>query len=159
MMSNDAYNKSIYFVSLFFLFLPIYIGKIQQKNRRIMNNNNYNNMFESDANGSKKVPRLYALYIIRTSKNTLYTGVSTNVVRRLQQHRSGRASLNGGGKGPLLLVYQSEYFMCASCAIRLEKLVKRQSRLVKEQMIAHKPSREELVSFMNRLDRRASSPQ
>ncbi|AXU41555.1 GIY-YIG nuclease-like protein [Alphabaculovirus altermyunipunctae] len=95
----------------------------------------------------------YALYIIRTFRNTLYIGTSTNVVRRLQQHRSGRGYQSLRGKGPLMLVYQSEYFLCVSCARCLKKLLKRQSRLIKEQLIVHKPSRDELVAFMNRSNR------
>lgn len=96
-----------------------------------------------------KTEKLWALYLIRTACNRLYTGVTTDMARRLRQHQSGKGGAKWlRNKGPLSLVYQSEYFLCRSCALRLEKRVKRQSRLVKEKMVRCRPGRSELVAFM-----------
>ncbi len=41
------------------------------------------------------------VYIVRCADGSFYTGISTNVVRRLSQHRSGRGARYTRGRGPL----------------------------------------------------------
>lgn len=81
----------------------------------------------------------WSLYIIRCGTGALYTGISTDVSRRFNEHQaSGKlASRFLRGKGPLELM-----FACPvgdrSQATRLERRVKVLSRDVKEALISGK---------------------
>ena len=69
----------------------------------------------------------YWLYILRCGDGTLYTGITTDVERRLETHRSGKGAKYTRGRGPLVLVYREA---CAdrSAALRRELEVKALSR-------------------------------
>ncbi|WP_155829329.1 GIY-YIG nuclease family protein [Halomonas huangheensis] len=49
---------------------------------------------------------LWYVYVVETAAGALYTGISTDVVRRLEEHRSGRGAKALRGRGPLTLVHQ-----------------------------------------------------
>lgn len=51
---------------------------------------------------------VWYLYILRCGDGTLYTGITTDVAKRLAQHRSGRGAKYTRGRGPLELVYREE---------------------------------------------------
>ena len=74
------------------------------------------------------------LYILRCADGTLYTGITTNVERRLEAHRSGKGAKYTRGRSPLELAYREE---CGSHsdALKRELLVKKMSREQKEQLI------------------------
>lgn len=76
------------------------------------------------------------LYIIRTAGNTLYTGVTTDVARRLAEHRAGgpRCARSLRGRGPLELAF-SQAVGNRSRAQTLEWHVKRWSRRRKDELI------------------------
>lgn len=46
------------------------------------------------------------LYILRCGDGTLYTGITTDVEKRLEAHRSGKGAKYTRGRGPLELVYR-----------------------------------------------------
>ncbi len=46
------------------------------------------------------------LYILQCGDGSLYTGITTDVARRLETHRSGKGAKYTRGRGPLILVYQ-----------------------------------------------------
>lgn len=50
----------------------------------------------------------YYLYILRCGDNSLYTGITTDVARRLAAHQSGKGAKYTRGRGPLTLVYHEE---------------------------------------------------
>ena len=50
----------------------------------------------------------YWLYILRCGDGSLYTGITTDVARRLAAHQSGKGAKYTRGRGPLTLVYQEE---------------------------------------------------
>jgi predicted GIY-YIG superfamily endonuclease len=77
---------------------------------------------------------IWWLYIVRCGDGTLYTGVSTDVARRLEEHRAGEGARYTRGRGPLALVYRER---CAGHgdALRRELAVKRLSRAAKERLI------------------------
>ncbi len=78
---------------------------------------------------------LWHLYLIRCADGSLYTGITTDVARRLEEHRSNRGARRLRGRGPLELVY-SRPVGDRSRALRLEHRVKRLTRAAKEALIA-----------------------
>ena len=49
------------------------------------------------------------VYILRCGDGTLYTGITDDVQRRLEMHRSGKGAKYTRGRGPLELVRQEEW--------------------------------------------------
>lgn len=74
------------------------------------------------------------VYILQCGDQTLYCGVSDDVQRRLEIHRSGKGAKYTRGRGPLQVVYVEA---CASHsdALKREYAVKRLPRLKKLEMI------------------------
>ena len=89
------------------------------------------------------------LYLVRTRYDTLYTGIATDVARRLAEHAEGGAS--GAkylrSKGPLQLAYQARIGSRA-LALKAEHCVKRLPRREKEKIVAAKPAGEELLGIL-----------
>ena len=81
---------------------------------------------------------MWYLYIIRCGDDTLYTGITTDVERRFDEHRDGgrRAAKYLRGRGPLELVAQVGVGERRRAA-RLEHRVKRLSRSEKEHLVEH----------------------
>jgi putative endonuclease len=78
----------------------------------------------------------WQVYMVRTAAGYLYTGISTEPQRRLQQHATGKAGARSlRGKGPLLLVWQHAAGD-RSAASRLEYRLKRCSKADKEALVA-----------------------
>lgn len=50
----------------------------------------------------------WKLYMLRCRDGSLYTGITTDVEKRLEAHRSGKGAKYTRGRGPLELVYQEE---------------------------------------------------
>ncbi|KOO57295.1 hypothetical protein WH43_14495 [Rheinheimera sp. KL1] len=76
------------------------------------------------------------VYMVRTTADTLYTGISTDPERRLRQHKG---ELTGGakalkGKGPLELVF-THPMPCRSSASKLEYQLKRWTKKDKELLL------------------------
>lgn len=67
------------------------------------------------------------LYILRCKDNTLYTGITTDVEKRLEAHRSGKGAKYTRGRGPLELVYR-ETCGSHSEALRREAEIKKLPR-------------------------------
>lgn len=77
------------------------------------------------------------LYLLRCGDGSIYTGVSTDVPRRLAEHRSGRGARYLRGRGPLALARQVRVGD-KSAAFRLEWRVKKLSRADKGRLIDKK---------------------
>jgi len=67
---------------------------------------------------------VWSLYLLETAAGALYTGISTDVTRRLGEHASGRGAKALRGKGPLTLIYQQRVGT-RSEAQKLEAAIKR----------------------------------
>lgn len=80
---------------------------------------------------------MWYLYVLRCGDGTLYTGITTDVERRLEAHRQGRGAKYTRGRGPLELAYQEE---CGthSEALKREYAIKQLSREEKENLICNK---------------------
>jgi predicted GIY-YIG superfamily endonuclease len=74
------------------------------------------------------------LYILRCADGTLYTGITPDVERRLEAHRSGKGAKYTRGRSPLELVYR-EACGSHSEALKREAAVKKLSRMQKESLI------------------------
>lgn len=77
----------------------------------------------------------WVLYILECRDGTLYTGISNNVVRRLEQHNAGEGARYTRARRPVHLVYLEP---CAdrSSAGKRECAVKKLSREEKRQLVA-----------------------
>ena len=78
--------------------------------------------------------KTWYLYILRCCDGTLYTGITTDVQRRLADHRAGKGAKYTRGRAPLELVYE-ENCGTHSDALRRELEVKALKRLDKEKLL------------------------
>jgi putative endonuclease len=99
------------------------------------------------ANEERPVPNatagtIWFLYIIGCCDGSFYTGVTTDIDRRLREHQEGKASRYTRTRRPVVLVYKEE------CGTRSQSLarecaVKSLSRRRKEELISgRKPDHE-----------------
>ena len=72
----------------------------------------------------------WSVYVLRCSDGTLYTGVTTDVARRLRMHERGRGARYTRGRGPFELVY-TETRLARGAALRREAELKRLPRRAK----------------------------
>ena len=77
---------------------------------------------------------MHYVYLIRCGDDTLYTGYTTNVERRLEEHQRGDGAKYTRGRGPLELVHIEE-FTTRSAAMTREYEIKQLSRDAKERLI------------------------
>lgn len=74
------------------------------------------------------------LYILRCKDDTLYTGITTDVEKRLEAHRAGRGAKYTRGRTPLELVYR-ETCGTHSQALKREVEIKKLPRQEKQNLI------------------------
>jgi len=77
---------------------------------------------------------MWHLYLVRCNDGSLYTGISTDVERRLDAHRNNRGARRLRGRGPLELVY-SQPVGDRGLALSLEHRVKQMSKDDKERLV------------------------
>ncbi|MDI5934877.1 GIY-YIG nuclease family protein [Halomonas sp. M4R5S39] len=87
--------------------------------------------------GGAPAPRWH-LYLIETAGGALYTGITTDVTRRLAEHRAGRGAKALRGRGPLRLVHH-EAVGSRGEALRLEAWLKRLPATEKRAWLAERP--------------------
>lgn len=88
----------------------------------------------------------YSLYIVRCGDGSLYTGIATDVDRRVREHEEGkRGSRYLRGRGPLRLEF-SEPLGSRGRAQRFEYRVKQLEREQKEELIAGRSTLSDLVT-------------
>ena len=79
----------------------------------------------------------WVVYLIRTARGRIYTGITTDVERRFAEHRD-----DPGGRGakffladrPLAVIYR-EALPDRGAALRREQAIKRLSRAAKERLV------------------------
>ena len=69
----------------------------------------------------------YWVYMVRCADDTLYTGITDNLERRIKTHNSGKGAKYTRSHGPVEVVYREA---CAdrSAALRREAAIKRLTR-------------------------------
>jgi len=91
---------------------------------------------------------VWFLYIIRTAKQSLYTGITTDITRRLHQHQMGKGAKHLKGHKDLNIVYQLS-IGDRSTALKLEYRIKQLTKIQKEKLVSISPSLNELLIFLN----------
>jgi putative endonuclease len=103
----------------------------------------------------------WTVYMVRAGNGALYTGIATDVARRLAEHAAGagRGAKSLRGKGPLALVLARPVGTRAE-ALRLEGRIKRLPKARKEALLALADPLAALAPDAGRAPRRRSrSPQ
>lgn len=77
---------------------------------------------------------VYFVYILKCKDGTLYTGVTTDVTRRLAEHKSGKGARYTRARGVKSLLYEEE---CGtrSAAQKREAEIKKKSRAEKLKLV------------------------
>ena len=93
---------------------------------------------------SKTKDCLHYVYILQCVDNLFYTGMTSNVERRVHSHnnfegRPNRRKAWTSFKRPLTLVFSHEV-CCRDCALKSEKQIKNKSRESKLKLIEHPES-------------------
>ena len=78
---------------------------------------------------------IYVCYIVRCADDTLYTGVTTDIGRRVEEHNVGNGARYTASRRPVQLVW-TEAHPDRSAAQRREAQIKRWSRTRKEDLFA-----------------------
>lgn len=77
---------------------------------------------------------MWYVYILRCADNTLYTGVTTDIARRMREHNRQQAGAKYTQfKRPVILVYK-EYAPTRSLALKREAAIKKLSKQEKEDL-------------------------
>ena len=77
----------------------------------------------------------FSVYLVRCRDGSLYTGIATDVSRRIAEHKDGtKGAKYLRGKGPLTLIYQQE-IGDRSLASKIESRIKRLSSAEKSDVI------------------------
>jgi putative endonuclease len=97
----------------------------------------------------------WSVYLIRTDSGALYTGIATDVDRRIREHGTRRGAKYLRGRGSLALVYRRRIGDRA-LASRVEHAVKRLRKAKKEAIAAVGPSRDRLLRTLM-IDHRADA--
>ena len=74
---------------------------------------------------------MWYLYVLRCCDGTLYTGVTTDLKRRIKTHNSGKGGAYTRSRHPVRLVFQEPHLSRAS-ALRREAQIKGWSKIKKE---------------------------
>lgn len=83
---------------------------------------------------SDVMSRPWFVYVVRCADGTLYTGITTDLARRMAAHDVGTGAKYTRGRGPIELVW-SRRMKTGTLARKLEAAIKRRSKTEKEHMI------------------------
>ena len=84
---------------------------------------------------AKADSQLWWVYVLRCADRSLYTGVTTDMHRRVRQHNAGTASKYTRSRLPVRLAYH-EKAAGRGAALQREAAIKRLTRKGKEKLIA-----------------------
>jgi len=91
------------------------------------------------------------LYLIRSHDNSLYTGITTDVMRRLAEHQAGKGAKALRGRGTLTLAF-SQLIGSRSQALRIEYQIKQLSKRQKERLVSLEIDLEDLIPGLRGMD-------
>lgn len=82
---------------------------------------------------------LWFLYILKCADQTYYTGITNDLMRRLQQHESGTGAKYTRGRGPFVVAH-TETFATRSEASKREYAIKQLSKSEKNKLLRERVS-------------------
>jgi len=91
---------------------------------------------------------LWYLYVVRCRDESLYTGITTDVDRRVRQHTTGKGAKYTRSRSPVFLVASWEAGT-KSDALRIEIKFKRLTRFQKQEAILKCQNQTDLKSFID----------
>jgi len=97
----------------------------------------------------KEIEYQWFLYMLRCSDNSFYTGITTDLERRLTQHNDGIASRYTRSRKPVKMVYH-ETCDDRSAALKRECAVKKLTRVEKKRLVQGNRGRTSAVRKKNR---------
>lgn len=77
----------------------------------------------------------WLVYILRCADDTLYTGITNDLVARLKAHHAGRGAKYVRGRLPARVVY-TEYAVDRASASQRERAIKRLNAAAKRRLIS-----------------------
>jgi putative endonuclease len=77
---------------------------------------------------------MYFVYLLKCRDGSVYTGITTDVARRLREHKAGTASRYTRAKGAVKMLH-TERFKTRSTALKREAAIKRLPRSKKLALI------------------------
>jgi putative endonuclease len=99
-------------------------------------------------------PGVWWVYVLRRGDGALYTGIATDVARRLAEHQSGRGAKALRGRGPLDLLLARKVGERGH-AQRVERAIQRLPKVAKEALVLR---RRLLTEIVRRAASLSSSP-
>ncbi|MBL8024423.1 MAG: GIY-YIG nuclease family protein [Elusimicrobia bacterium] len=82
-------------------------------------------------------PAEWTVYLIRCRDRSLYTGITKDVARRMDQHNAGKGAAYTRSRRPVRLYYREDGFTHSQALIR-EAAIKRFPRSMKEDLRARR---------------------
>ncbi len=87
--------------------------------------------------------KTYFVYILRCADDTLYTGITNDLIKRLRAHNNGTAAKYTRSRRPVQMIY-SEAAADKSAALKRESQIKSFTREEKLQLISRNNSNTDL---------------
>jgi putative endonuclease len=87
------------------------------------------------AKAKPKPKRTWWVYVLRCADGTLYTGITTDPARRLEQHNAGTAAKYTRARRPVAMVFRRRAANHGA-ALRRELAIKKLTRAQKEELVS-----------------------
>src|SRR2546427_2186880 len=102
----------------------------------------------------RSVPHRWSVYVVRRRDGALYTGIATDVRRRIAEHawKTGKGAKSLRGRGPLHLVFQ-RVIGSRGLALRVEGAIKRLPKARKEELVVQETILDRLIRLARRTGR------
>ena len=100
----------------------------------------------------------WSVYLVRCGTGALYTGIATDVARRLSDHRQaqGKGAKYLRGKRPLRLVFEKK-IGAKGLALSVERRIKKLSKARKEVLVEQSHVINEIIALARKADARPVS--
>lgn len=83
---------------------------------------------------------MYHVYLLECADGSIYTGIATDVARRLSEHQAGKGGAYTRGHGAVRMAYTEEH-PDRSSASKREAAIKKLSRTAKQRLICENLAR------------------